>query len=340
MILEEKVIIPINNRNLNQYKEKYNCEAGTEIEIFVSDLNTGSHTKITAICDNPECKNRSHISYNKYLTNINRNNSNIYYCKSCNHIKRAETCKIKYGHESFSNTDKFKENGNRLSRNYIIKTLDKKGLVYELTNDNQIITNCSKCSNNYIISYRNYYQRTTIYDCVVCTNCNPLKRGDSDKEIEIFEYIKSIYNGTIIRKDKNILNGKELDIYLPELNLAIEFNGSHWHSIRFKAKDKKYHYNKYLNCLSQGIRLLQISEADFLKDKSNILEILKSYILDNKVVKYDKYLIIDNMFDHNYDLSNYVLIENLDPIQITNKIRNTEYIHWNCGYSYYEISIC
>ena len=39
---------------------------------------------------------------------------------------------------------------------------------------------------------------------------------------------------------------KELDIYLPNLNIAIEYNGLYWHGE--KNKDKNYHLEKYNLC--------------------------------------------------------------------------------------------
>jgi hypothetical protein len=47
--------------------------------------------------------------------------------------------------------------------------------------------------------------------------------------------------------NKSILNNKkELDFYIPDLNLAIECNGIYWHSD--KLRDIRYHYNKTKEC--------------------------------------------------------------------------------------------
>ena len=44
--------------------------------------------------------------------------------------------------------------------------------------------------------------------------------------------------------NRSILNGKELDIYIPSKNIAIECNGVYWHSL----KPTNFHYNKWKNC--------------------------------------------------------------------------------------------
>lgn len=74
---------------------------------------------------------------------------------------------------------------------------------------------------------------------------------------------------------------KELDIYIPSLNVAFEYNGMIWHSEMF-GKDKNYHLNKTLDCLRQGIRLYHIYEYEWLNNKiavqNNILQILNNTV--------------------------------------------------------------
>lgn len=90
----------------------------------------------------------------------------------------------------------------------------------------------------------------------------------SGNENEIYDYVSKLYNGEITRISRKILkSGKELDIYLPDMNLAIEHNGTYWHQER-KGKDNKYHLNKTIECNEMGIHLLHIfeSEWDYKKD--------------------------------------------------------------------------
>ena len=58
----------------------------------------------------------------------------------------------------------------------------------------------------------------------------------------LLNFIKNNYNGIIIENDRIILDGKELDIYLPELKLTFEFNDLKYHSEHYK--EKYYHLNK------------------------------------------------------------------------------------------------
>lgn len=92
-------------------------------------------------------------------------------------------------------------------------------------------------------------------------------------------------DNTIIRHDKTQLNGLELDIYLPDRKLAIEFNGNYWHSSLFK--DIKYHQNKTIACIKRGIRLIHIYEYEWtdLKQKIKLINLIKNALnIDTKVV--------------------------------------------------------
>ena len=51
----------------------------------------------------------------------------------------------------------------------------------------------------------------------------------SKQEIEIYNYIKDNLNIECIQSNRKIIRPYELDIVIPSLKLAFEFNGSYWH---------------------------------------------------------------------------------------------------------------
>ena len=102
----------------------------------------------------------------------------------------------------------------------------------------------------------------------------------SKEENNLFEYVQSIYNGKLIQSNRSVLNGKELDIFIPEKNLAIEYNGLYSHQYRptetreCLIKGKSYHLQKTLSCEKKEIQLLQ-----FYSDEWNLKpDIVKSVI--------------------------------------------------------------
>lgn len=77
-----------------------------------------------------------------------------------------------------------------------------------------------------------------------------------------------------VETHKRIKGRIEVDIFLPKHNLAVEVNGIYWHS-DFK-KSESDHLAKYTLCKSQGIRLLQITDADINKRLSIVVSMVNA----------------------------------------------------------------
>lgn len=106
-----------------------------------------------------------------------------------------------------------------------------------------------------------------------CPRCST---SVSKTEIKLVDFIRTLYSEEIITNSKSIIPPLELDIFIPALRLAIEFNGGYWHSEKFK--DKKAHLHKYTLCMEKGIRLISIWEWEYLKDKTKIENFIKNLI--------------------------------------------------------------
>jgi GTP:adenosylcobinamide-phosphate guanylyltransferase len=126
----------------------------------------------------------------------------------------------------------------------------------------KIILTCPN-HGSFVQDIRNHLQTRS------CPKCNC---STSKPEQNIADFIESL-GFTIKRNDRKVLQGKELDVYIPELNLAIEYNGVYWHSE--DKKNKSYHQDKYLACNKLGISLFQIREDLWLTKK----EIIQSMII-------------------------------------------------------------
>ena len=130
----------------------------------------------------------------------------------------------------------------------------------------------------------------------LCSNCIP-KAGISNLEKNMVNYIKDIYSGKIIENDKNVIKPKELDIVLPELKLAFEFDGKYWHmdsrifdetvynSVKGKTAKEIWEYDnqKIKLCEDVGYKLFRIKEIDWVNDNINIKKIIKD-IIDSEVI--------------------------------------------------------
>lgn len=122
------------------------------------------------------------------------------------------------------------------------------------------------------------------YGCPKCVT-----QGVSKKEQEIKDYILSlgiIDEYILMNTRPRFMNGKEIDLFLPDFKFGIEYNGISFHHsndseftdefyLRF-TKDKNYHHDKWKLCQEAGINLLSI--PDFYWEDLNKQEIIKSKI--------------------------------------------------------------
>ena len=95
----------------------------------------------------------------------------------------------------------------------------------------------------------------------------------SNKERETYDWLNEL-NINVVESDRTQIAPLELDIYLPDYNLAIEFDGLYWHSENL-GTPKNYHLNKTNLCNEKGIQLIHVFENEW-DNKKNIV---KSIIL-------------------------------------------------------------
>ena len=78
----------------------------------------------------------------------------------------------------------------------------------------------------------------------------------SAPEQELVNLIKQNYDGQMICNDRKLIWPMEIDIVLPDKKIAIEFNGTYWHSDHFKHRN--FHLQKLEQMEQQGFHLIQI----------------------------------------------------------------------------------
>ena len=135
-------------------------------------------------------------------------------------------------------------------------------------------------------------------------------------EQEIRNYIKEGYGFDVISNTRRVIKPLELDIWIPELNLAFEFNGTYWHS---KDKiDRFYHQRKSMLAKEKGIRLIHLYEFN-----DNNLEIVKKAIegsLDYQIEEKDGLVFSNLDFGSNVNLGISIGLE--DP-ELVNGVYNS-----------------
>ncbi len=187
--------------------------------------------------------------------------------------KKRKTSLYRYGNENYINKEKMKETQKNNNRNILSKKYNIDIIDYI---DNKYLIKCEK-GHDYYIDY-DILNKRILYKSVLCTICNPIKTPRSGKEIQLYEFISNNYKGDVLSNNK-IISNYELDIYIPELKLAFEFNGLFYHNEIYRSNN--YHKMKTELCEKEEIQLIHIYEDDWIYKQ----DIVKSMILNrlNKI---------------------------------------------------------
>ena len=117
-----------------------------------------------------------------------------------------------------------------------------------------------------------------------CPKCACYRSKD---ELDIESFVHSLGFKTEHKRGLFDETRGEVDIYIPEKSIAIEYNGSFWHKTLPKdtfSKDIFYHQNKFNLCFSKGIHLISIFDVDYSKNKEKIHRYLMDLLCDKKTI--------------------------------------------------------
>lgn len=202
--------------------------------------------KVSIICD-------KHGAFNISIDNLD-------------HGKRCKKCSLEYTSKK-----------NALPIDEVRERIIKKGFIplFDEYNhhDDELLVNCKK--------HGNFYTKIE----AICKNqygCPKCSRGKSKAQRELYEFIKKYYPN-VQNNMRGIIKPFEIDVYIPEISLGIEYCGLVWHSEQFK-KNKKYHFNKMKLANDKGIRLITIFEDEWLKRKDCIKSFLVSVLNGNNTI--------------------------------------------------------
>lgn len=196
-------------------------------------------------------------------------------------LKAKQTKLAKYGDENFTNIEKMKATfKEKYSVDYWCERLNNDNL--KILNDKNQLEELYK--NHSIVELADLLQVhiQTIYKYLNVHNLrNPFQ---SSEEFEIAQFIESL-GVTVIRNTRKLLpSRREIDIYLPDFNIAIEYNGIYWHHEDVAHITKTYHYDKFVECEQLGIQLITVFSTFWLYKK----DIVKQSIINKLGIVSDK----------------------------------------------------
>lgn len=113
-----------------------------------------------------------------------------------------------------------------------------------------------------------------------------LKPKKSRYEDDIKSFLISLGIDNVVENDRSVLDGKEIDLYIPDEKLGIEFNGDYWHSDIFKSDHggrSTYQQKKSLAAEEKGVFIFNIFEREWndILTRENIKDRLRSLLIKN-----------------------------------------------------------
>lgn len=140
--------------------------------------------------------------------------------------------------------------------------------------DTTVDIKCLTCSNEFTFTKQYFFNHKFFIE--LCPFCHPRNAKTSAVEEEVSIFLNSL-NVPHERNNRTVLQGKELDIYVPSHNLAIELNGIYWHSqsvLESNNQSKFKDLEKLEACSKRNIRLLTIYDSEW----RSCPEIIKSIV--------------------------------------------------------------
>lgn len=120
------------------------------------------------------------------------------------------------------------------------------------------------------------------------SGCPDCSKRVSKGETELRNFAEKILQTESINNNRQIISPYELDIYFPEQKIALEYNGTYWHSdIKIKETHKmsaeEYHMNKLEKCREQEITLLFIWQDDWENHPEVIQKDIKQALIKGEI---------------------------------------------------------
>lgn len=185
-----------------------------------------------------------------------------------------------YGVPHYSQTEEYKEKFRKTSKkNYKVPHHTQRNWSEET----KIILDSPEVLENMYIEHGGIklaeilsVDSTTIYDRLKRFDIDIVK-GSSAGERALASFVIDLVGiENVVIGDRTILDGKEIDVFIPSMNLGIEYNGLFWHCSKFV--DKNYHLDKLKLAKDKGVRLIHVFEDEWETQKYQVKMKIKSIL--------------------------------------------------------------
>lgn len=127
------------------------------------------------------------------------------------------------------------------------------------------------------ISDRSQYET----GCPFCSHRQPWSKAEK----EVFAYVVTTFDELTVHENYRAqrLGRFELDIYVENIRLGIEFNGEYWHDESRDPRIKDRHKRKQSICAAHGVRLAIVWEKDWTQRPEEVKEKIVGIIAGGEI---------------------------------------------------------
>lgn len=130
-------------------------------------------------------------------------------------------------------------------------------------NQSIVSLQCLKCTNHFELTSQ--CLTASKFRSDLCPYCR-LSSTKSRQELEVLDLVRSITPSIVMSGNRSQIFPLELDMFIPDQLLAIEYCGLYWHS-ELQGKGRDYHLHKMLACQKKNIRLITVFEDEWVNKR-------------------------------------------------------------------------
>ena len=246
------------SEKVSQQKANYSAEEKAQINAKRSKTNLKKYG-VENVGQTPQAK-ENHKKLYEDKQKVEQINSKV-----------SQTKLLKYGSSTYNNSEKISETWKQKPDSYWGDRYPQKDL--ESLRDTEKMAELYYTKSIREICEELQVSETTVYRHLNSHNLRTPYVSAAEQEVENF-LINDLGITNIQRNNRKILSGRELDFYLPDLNLAIEYNGVYWHHEDVPQIHKSYHQQKFKDCEAQGIQLLTIFSSHWTHKKELVKKMI------------------------------------------------------------------
>lgn len=166
----------------------------------------------------------------------------------------------------------------------------------------------------------NYQRKYKTHTGIHIHRKNPkVKHGTSKEENGLYaQIVRDFPDLKVYKSDRQVLNGREIDIYIPSCHLGIEYNGNRWHSSEMN-KAENYHLSKSVQAEKKGISIIHIFSDMWENRPNQVIDLIRKRLDKCQILLANMCMTVDLNQRDGYDFLNTYSVNTPDP-RITNYI--------------------